>query len=137
MAAERSDSMVTVFGSFCPEKGRDLEIDALRHCRAAVMLRLAGGPWLVRCDDSMARCRQRITEFGLADRVVITGFVPEEEIAGVFLTSDLILAPFCWTSGSGSLACTSNSTAGSRPPDGPHPPGFLPIPVAVWEWTQP
>ena len=104
MAAENSGSIVTVFGYFCPQKGQDLAIEALRHCRAPVMLRLAGGPRLVQYDVYMARCRQRITELGLADRVVITGFVPEEELTGVFLTSDLVLAPFRWTSGSGSLA---------------------------------
>lgn len=100
----RDMPIVTVFGYFCPEKGQDLAIEALRHCHAPVLLRLGGAARLARYDGYIARCRRRIAEFGLADRVEILGFIPEEDLAGMFLASDLVLAPFRWTSGSGSLA---------------------------------
>ena len=57
------------------------------------MLRLAGGPRLVRYDGYMAHCRQRIAELGLADRVVITGFVPEEEMAAVWAGASVFAMP--------------------------------------------
>ena len=95
---------ITVFGYFCPEKGQDVAIEALRHVRAPVLLRLAGSVRHPMNEGYQERCRRSIGEFGLGDRVEVTGFVPEADISRLFLESDLVVAPFRSTSGSGSLA---------------------------------
>jgi glycosyltransferase involved in cell wall biosynthesis len=94
---------ITVFGYFCPVKGQDVVIEALRHVRDPVLLRLAGGVRHPMNDGYHERCRRSIVEFGLGDRVEVTGFVPEADISQLFLESDLVVAPFRMTTGSGSL----------------------------------
>lgn len=94
---------VTVFGYFCPEKGQDVVIEALRHVKTPVMLRLAGGVGHPVHSAYHEQCRRRIADGGLRDRVEVTGFVPEADISRLFEESDLMVAPFRRTSGSGSL----------------------------------
>jgi glycosyltransferase involved in cell wall biosynthesis len=94
---------ITVFGYFCPEKGQDVVIEALRHVKAPVVLRLAGGVGHPMNNAYHERCLQRIAECGLRDRVEVTGFVPEEDVSRLYEESDLVVAPFRSTSGSGSL----------------------------------
>ena len=94
---------ITVFGYFCPEKGQDVVIEALRHVKTPVLLRLAGGVGHPMNNAYYERCRQRIAECGLRDLVEVTGFVPEEDVTRLFRESDLVVAPFRSTSGSGSL----------------------------------
>ena len=103
-----------MFGSLCPEKGQDVVIEALRHVRAPVLLRLAGGVRHPLYDGSHERCRRSILEFGLGDRVEVTGFVPEADISRIFLESDLVVAPFRTTSGSGSLVQALARGTGAR-----------------------
>lgn len=94
---------ITVFGYFCPEKGQDVAIEALRHVKTPVLLRLAGGVGHPMNNAYHEHCLQRITECALRDRVEVTGFVPEDEVSRLFQESDLVVAPFRSTSGSGSL----------------------------------
>ena len=94
---------ITVFGYFCPEKGQDVVIEALRHVKAPVVLRLAGGVGHPMNNAYYERCLRRIAECGLRDRVEVTGFVPEEDVSRLYKESDLIMAPFRYTSGSASL----------------------------------
>jgi D-inositol-3-phosphate glycosyltransferase len=94
---------ITVFGYFCPEKGQDVVIEAMRHVRSPVLLRLAGGVGHPMNSGYHERCQRRITELGLRDRIAVTGFVPEAEVSPLFLESDLVVAPFRTTNGSGSL----------------------------------
>ena len=96
-------SRITVFGYFCPEKGQDVVIEAMRHVRPPVLLRLAGGVGHPMNSGYHERCQRRIKELGLQDRVAVTGFVPEAEISRLFQESDLVVAPFRTTYGSGSL----------------------------------
>ena len=94
---------ITVFGYFCPEKGQDVVIEALRHVTTPVRLRLAGGVGHPMNNAYFERCRQRIAEYALGDRVEVTGFVPEEDISRLYQQSGLVVAPFRTTSGSASL----------------------------------
>ena len=94
---------ITVFGYFCPEKGQDVVIEALRHVTTPVRLRLAGGVGHPMNNAYFERCLQRIAEYALCDRVEVTGFVPEEDISRLYQESDLVVAPFRTTSGSASL----------------------------------
>ncbi len=94
---------ITVFGYFCPEKGQDVVIEALWYVTTPVRLRLAGGVGHPMNNAYFERCRQRIAEYALGDRVEVTGFVPEEDISRLYQESDLVVAPFRFTSGSASL----------------------------------
>jgi glycosyltransferase involved in cell wall biosynthesis len=95
---------LTVFGYFTPEKGQDVVIDALAHVGAPIRLRLAGGVRRQEDEKYLQHCLQKIDSLGLRDRVEVTGFVPDSEITRIYAESDLVIAPFRWTSGSGSLA---------------------------------
>jgi glycosyltransferase involved in cell wall biosynthesis len=92
-----------VFGYFTSDKGQDVVIEALRLMKTPAVLRLAGGVGHPANHAYHERCRQRIADCGLGDRVEVTGFVPEADIPRQFNESDLIVAPFRLTSGSGSL----------------------------------
>ena len=94
---------ITVFGYFTPDKGQDVVIEALRLMKPPAVLRLAGGVRHPVDDAYHQRCRQRIADGGLGDRVEVTGFVPEADITRHFDEADLVVAPFRRTSGSGSL----------------------------------
>jgi glycosyltransferase involved in cell wall biosynthesis len=94
---------IGLFGYFGPEKGQDVAIEAMRHVRTPALLRLAGGVGHPMNNAYYERCRQRIAECGLRDRIEVTGFVPEEDVSRVFQETDLVMAPFRSTSGSGSL----------------------------------
>ena len=94
---------VTVFGYFCPEKGQDVVIEALRHVKTPVVLRLAGGVGHPMNNFYYERCLRSIAECGLRDRVEVTGFVPEGDVSRLYQQSDLVVAPFRTTSGSASL----------------------------------
>jgi len=96
-------SRITVFGYFCPEKGQDVVIEALRHVKTPVVLRLAGGVGHPMNTVYYERCLQRIADCGLRDRVEVTGFVPEADVSRLFQESDLVVAPFRSTSGSASI----------------------------------
>jgi glycosyltransferase involved in cell wall biosynthesis len=92
-----------VFGYFCPEKGQDVVIEALRHVKAPVVLRLAGGVGHPMNNFYYELCLRSIAECGLRDRVEVTGSVPEGDISRLYEESDLVVAPFRYTSGSASL----------------------------------
>ena len=94
---------ITVFGYFCPEKGQDVVIEALPHVKTPVRLRLAGGVGHPMNSRYYERCQRSIAALALQDRVEVTGFVPEAELPRLFQESDLVVAPFRTTSGSGSL----------------------------------
>jgi glycosyltransferase involved in cell wall biosynthesis len=94
---------ITVFGYFAPEKGQDVVIEAMRHLQVPARLRLAGGVGHPIHLEYATRCKKAIDRLGLGGRVEVTGYVPDEEISRIYAESDLIVAPFRETTGSGSL----------------------------------
>ena len=96
--------VVLVFGFFSPEKGQDIAIEALAKLPEHVHLVLAGGVRRKSDRDYYKKCLDKIQELKLEKRITITGFVPEEEIAGHYQRASLVLAPFRETTGSGTLA---------------------------------
>ena len=94
---------IGLFGYFCPEKGQDVVIEAMRHVRTPVLLRLAGGVGHPMNNAYYDQCQQRIAEYGLRDCIEVTGFVPEADLSRLFQESDLVVAPFRFTSGSASI----------------------------------
>jgi glycosyltransferase involved in cell wall biosynthesis len=95
--------VITVFGYFSPGKGQDIAIEALRHLRIPAQLRLAGGVGHRALRGYGKRCEDAIVRLGLRGRVEVTGYVPDAEISRVYEESDLVVAPFRMTTGSGSL----------------------------------
>lgn len=95
---------VLVFGFFSPEKGQDVVINASVGFPPDVHLILAGG--LRRKEDNayFEYCIGRINELKTEDRITVTGYVDPEYVDGIFRMSDLVVAPFRETTGSGSLA---------------------------------
>jgi len=94
---------ITVFGYFAAEKGQDIVIEAMRHLEIPARLRLAGGVGHPMNLAYKSSCEEAISRLGLRDRVEVTGYVPDAEITRIYDESDLIVAPFRITTGSGSL----------------------------------
>jgi glycosyltransferase involved in cell wall biosynthesis len=96
--------VATLFGFLSRRKGHALAVEAMRALPEDVVLLLAGGR---HPDDrtGYAEGIQRLIHEGhLENRVRITGYLPPDEVARVMSATDLILAPFTESSGSGSLA---------------------------------
>lgn len=94
---------ITVFGYFAPGKGQDIVIEAVRHLQIPARLRLAGGVGHPANLTYKSSCEEAIDRGGLRGRVEVTGYVPDEAISRVYAESDLVVAPFRMTTGSGSL----------------------------------
>jgi glycosyltransferase involved in cell wall biosynthesis len=96
--------VVTLFGFLSRRKGHALAVEAIRSLPEDVILLLAGGR---HPDDrtGYAEGIQRLIHDGnLENRARITGYLSPDEVARVMSATDLILAPFTESSGSGSLA---------------------------------
>ncbi len=99
------DRFVTVIlGFLSQKKGHRLALDAIRKLPREVVLLIAGG----RHPDDTSRNAEELYELAsspdLAGRVRITGYLSEDELLQAACASDLVLAPFTASSGSGSLA---------------------------------
>jgi len=64
---------------------------------------IAGGARVSGEEPYAAQVRERIESAGLNDRVVITGFLSDEDVAEAMEASDLVLAPHTWATGSYSV----------------------------------
>jgi len=95
--------VVTLFGFLSARKGHFLALAALRELPADVALLFAGDRHPDDHTDYVSRLRAQITADGLEDRVVITGFLPDAQIPAVMAATDVAIAPFTQSSGSGSL----------------------------------
>ena len=94
---------ITVFGYFAQEKGQDIVIEAMRHLKIPARLRLAGGVGHPMNMAYKSSCEKAIDRCGLRGRIEVTGYVPDEEISRIYDESELVVAPFRVTTGSGSL----------------------------------
>jgi glycosyltransferase involved in cell wall biosynthesis len=96
--------VVVVFGFISAEKGQDIAIRAFARMKTKAILCVAGD---VRRSEDQAffdRCRRIVSATYLHDRVIFTGFVPDDQIDAIYEMATLVLVPFRSTSGSGSLA---------------------------------
>lgn len=105
-AALRVDGkqVLLMFGFLSAKKGHFLALEALTHLPDDTILMFAGERHPHDCSDYVARLRASITERGLEERVLITGYLPDDSIPGVMAAADVALAPFTESSGSASLA---------------------------------
>ena len=95
--------VVTIFGFVVRRKGYDVALAALRCLPEDVSLLIAGG----RHPDDRTGFRERLVEQiraeGLSDRVVITGYLPDDRVPLVMTASDVVIAPSSGISNSGSI----------------------------------
>jgi len=95
--------VLMVFGFFTPEKGQDVAIRALCELPSDVGLVLAGGVRRRGDEKYHSDCVDLIKMLGLGDRVMLPGFIKNNDIDSYFAAIDFVIAPFRETSGSGSL----------------------------------
>ena len=95
--------IVTIFGYIAPNKGYELTLEMLPSLPADVVLVIAGGPRNADMEPYAARLRGAIEERGLKQRVFITGFLGDDDIAEVMAASDLLLVPHTQATGSYSV----------------------------------
>jgi glycosyltransferase involved in cell wall biosynthesis len=96
--------VVTVFGFLSRRKGHALAVEAMRILPPNVCLLLAGGRHPDDQTGYVDGIERLIRDGNLENRVRITGYLSPEQVAEVMSATDLILAPFTESSGSGSLA---------------------------------
>jgi glycosyltransferase involved in cell wall biosynthesis len=96
--------VVTLFGFLSKRKGHLLALEALKELPENVILLFAGGKHPQDTTSYSSELEKEIENLGLSGRVRITGYIPEEKVGTVMSATDLIIAPFTESSGSGSLA---------------------------------
>jgi glycosyltransferase involved in cell wall biosynthesis len=96
--------VLTLFGFLSTKKGHDVALAALRHLPEDALLLLAGDRHPDDHTDYVPSLRARIEAQGLGVRVRITGYLPVDQIPVVMAATDVALAPYLQSSGSGSLA---------------------------------
>ena len=96
--------IITLFGYITPNKGYELTLDALSSLPEDVVFVIAGGTRVEGEKAYADSLRARVEQTGLAKRVVITGFLSEEEVPEAMAASDLVVVPHLWATGSYSVA---------------------------------
>lgn len=95
--------VLTIFGFVNPDKGYEVALAALPLLPAPVKLLIAGGARVEREQPYLEALRAGIREKGLENRVTITGYLEEREIAAAMALSDLVLVPHTSANGSYSV----------------------------------
>jgi glycosyltransferase involved in cell wall biosynthesis len=95
--------IVSLFGFIAPNKGYEQALDALGELPEDVTLVVAGGVRTPDLEPYADGLRTRVREAGLDGRVLITGYLADEEVAEVMAASDLVLAPHTFATGSYSV----------------------------------
>ncbi len=85
--------VVTIFGYVTYNKGYELTFDILDSLPKDVTLVIAGGARTPDMEPYTTKLREIISAKGLSDRVVITGFLTDFEIADAMEVSDIVLVP--------------------------------------------
>jgi glycosyltransferase involved in cell wall biosynthesis len=96
--------VLAMYGFIKKHKGFDVALEALQHMPADVVLLVAGGAQDADDEATAARLVETAERLGLADRLVITGYLAASEVGPVLETADLVLAPFHTVTGSASVA---------------------------------
>ncbi len=96
--------VVTIFGFISRKKAHADAVEAMKYLPEDVVLLIAGGQHPQDFTDYVPGVRQRIVELGLQERVLITGFLPDDAVANVMAVSRVAAAPFHVCSGSASVA---------------------------------
>lgn len=95
--------ILSIFGYIAPNKGYELTLQILPELPPEVVLLIAGGPRTPKMEPYARSLEERIREMGLKDRVVITGYLSEEDVAETMAASEIVLAPHTQATGSYSV----------------------------------
>jgi glycosyltransferase involved in cell wall biosynthesis len=96
--------LLTLFGFPGARKGFDVALAALAQLPPRMRLILAGGATLPTHEAELAALQARAVALGVQDRFKITGYLADEALATIWGATDIVLAPFRESTGSGSLA---------------------------------
>ncbi len=95
--------IITLFGYITPNKGYELTLDLLPTLPADVTLVIAGGTRAADMEPYRAALEERIARSGLRERVVITGFLADNDVAEAMEASEIVLVPHTQATGSYSV----------------------------------
>lgn len=95
--------LLTLFGYVAPFKGYELALEILPALPNDVYLVIAGGVRTSLEEPYVAALQRRIADLGLSGRVTITGYLSDEEIAGVMEATDIVIVPHTRATGSYSV----------------------------------
>lgn len=99
----QSGRVVTIFGYVTQEKGYETTLEALKSLPAPVKLLIAGGTRVEHERGYMDSLTASIREKGLQNRVVISGYLEEDDLAAAMALTDLVLVPHTAANGSYSV----------------------------------
>lgn len=96
--------VATLFGFLSRRKGHGIAVEAMRHLSGNVNLLLAGGRHPDDTSDYPEMLERMVSSCEMTDRARITGYLAEQDVWKVMAATDVVIAPFTESSGSGSLA---------------------------------
>jgi glycosyltransferase involved in cell wall biosynthesis len=85
--------VLTLFGYVTPNKGYELVLEALRTLPRDVVFVIAGGPRRPVEEPYLEKLQRRIAALRVQDRVVVTGYLSEDDVADAMQATDLALVP--------------------------------------------
>lgn len=94
---------LVILGFLARRKGYDLALDALRLLPPEFVLVAAGGEHASDRSGTEAWLHAEAAKRGLADRLRVTGYLPEDELEQITEAAEIVLAPFREMSASASL----------------------------------
>jgi glycosyltransferase involved in cell wall biosynthesis len=95
--------LITIFGYLVFNKGYELTLEVLPSLPDNVTLVIAGGARNADMEPYAEGLRAQIAASGLENRVVITGYLEETEVAEAMAASEIVLAPHTVATGSYSV----------------------------------
>jgi glycosyltransferase involved in cell wall biosynthesis len=95
--------IISLFGYIAPNKGYELTLEILPRLPQEAVFVIAGGVRVAHEESYADSLRARIAERGLTDRVVVTGFLSEEEVATAMAASEVVVVPHTFATGSYSV----------------------------------
>ncbi len=97
-------TLITLFGYITGNKGYELVLKAMPQLPQSVVLVIAGGIRTPDMQPYLQHLKNTIQQANLQNRVVITGYLSEEETAGAMQAADIALTPHTQATGSYSVA---------------------------------
>jgi glycosyltransferase involved in cell wall biosynthesis len=95
--------ILTIFGFINQAKGYEVALESMQGLGDNVCLVIAGGLQRNSGASYLRQLQRLIRIKNLEKRVVVTGYLSEEDAAGIMAASNIVLAPFTNTNGSGSM----------------------------------
>ncbi len=95
--------LIALFGFISPNKGIELTLQVMQELPTDVHLVIAGGVRTADAEPYAETVRQRIRDMRLQDRVTITGYLSDEDVAEAMAASEVVLVPHTEATGSYSV----------------------------------